>query len=171
MGKELNVRQEQFAQLVANGLSATQAYIQAGYKVSEKVAGTNGSRLLENAGVMARIKGLREKAAAKSEFKREHLAAQLIAGITTPVSQVDENSPLAQEMTRTVVTIGTGKNQRVEVRTKVKMVSKDASARLLCDMFGWKEPEQVVVETGPKTLDAIEARARAVVSALDKSKR
>jgi phage terminase small subunit len=73
--KPLNVRQERFCEFVASGTSATQAYIQAGYKVTVKVAGTAGPRMMENVGVKARIAELRapqtKKALLSKDRKRE----------------------------------------------------------------------------------------------------
>lgn len=167
--RPLNIRQQRFCELVVSGMSATQAYIAAGYNVDAKSAGTAGPRLLENVAVKAQVAAMRAKDARKSEFTRENLAAQLIAAYITPVGAVDENSPLAEEVIRTTVVTGTGKNKRTETRVRVKMMGKLQSGRLLCDMYGWKEPEQLVVETGPKTLDAIKERAQSVVSALDRT--
>lgn len=77
MKRPLNIRQERFCELVASGNSATQAYIEAGYKVSEKVAGTNGPRMLQNAGIKARISNLRapqtKKTLSSRDEKRELL--------------------------------------------------------------------------------------------------
>jgi hypothetical protein len=47
-------------------------------------------------------------------------------------------------------------------------MGKTDAARLLCDMMGWKEPEQHVVETGPKTLEAVRERAKAMGSPLSR---
>ena len=158
--KPLNSRQEKFAQLVASDVPATPAYIEAGYKVSTKVAGTNGPRMLVFAGVAARIKELRARESEKSEYKRADMVRFLVAILQTPVGDIDANSPLAQEITTD--TIG-----EATIRKRVKMMGKIEAARLLVDIMGWKEPEQVVVETGPKTLDAVKERAERVASALD----
>ena len=48
MDKPLNIRQQRFAEFVVSGMTATQAYIRAGYKTTEKEAGANSARLIEN---------------------------------------------------------------------------------------------------------------------------
>lgn len=58
-----NIRHERFAQGIAKGLPATQAYIQAGYKARGKSAGNAASRLLENVGVKSRLAELARKLA------------------------------------------------------------------------------------------------------------
>lgn len=58
-----NIRHERFAQGIAKGLPATQAYIQAGYKARGKSAGNAASRLLENVGVKSRLAELAKKLA------------------------------------------------------------------------------------------------------------
>lgn len=179
--KKLNVRQEKFAQLVASGVPATPAYIQAGYKVGQKVAEANGPRLLGNAAVRARVDELTAKTAAKVEFRRENLVAWLVSAIETPSGNLTADSPLAQEVT--VESIAGGARGRLKrgkadkgnetagpdiTRTKIKGVGKMDAARLLSEIMGWKKPEEIVVETGPKTLASIEGRAAAVVSALNR---
>lgn len=156
----LNSRQEAFAQLVASGMPATPAYIEAGYKVSTKVAGTNGPRMLDFAGVAARIKELRAKASENSEYKRADLVKLLVSVLQTPVGNVDEKHVLAQDVTSD--TIG-----EATIRKRVKMMGKIEAARLLVDMMGWKAPEHHVVETGPKTLAGVKERAERVASVLN----
>jgi len=54
--RALTPKQQRFCREYLIDMNATQAYIRAGYKVSEKVAGTAGPRLMENVGVAAAIK-------------------------------------------------------------------------------------------------------------------
>lgn len=54
-GRALNDRQERFAVEYARSLNATQAYLDAGYKVSRSVAGTEGRKLLQKPAIQARI--------------------------------------------------------------------------------------------------------------------
>jgi phage terminase small subunit len=63
-----HTKHEQFAQSVAKGISATGAYISAGY--SKAGAAASASRLMTNANVSARIKELKT-ATAKSVVKIE----------------------------------------------------------------------------------------------------
>ena len=156
----MNIRQERFAELVAGGMAGGPAYIEAGYKVPPPLAKANACRLLTNANVTARIEELRAIASEKSEFKRADLVRFLVSVLQTPVSDIDANSPLAQEITTD--TIG-----EATIRNRVKMMGKIEAARLLVDIMGWREPEQVVVETGPKALAGIKERAERVASALN----
>lgn len=54
-----NPRHEQFAQLVAKGMPATKAYIQAGYGATGNGAEVNASKLLRSAKVADRLSELR----------------------------------------------------------------------------------------------------------------
>jgi hypothetical protein len=137
---------------------------------------------VENGGVSQRIKELCKKTEEKSEFRRDDLVRLLASALQTPVGEIDETSPLAQEMTEDLVGGGRrGQLRRgdapsgneevspVVIRRRVKSIGKIEAARLLAEIMGWKSPEQLVVETGPKTLDAISERAASVASALDRN--
>lgn len=56
-----NARHEKFAQLVANGSSASKAYAEAGYSNSGQSANKNAPRLMANEGIKARIDELSAK--------------------------------------------------------------------------------------------------------------
>jgi hypothetical protein len=95
-------------------MTATQAYIKAGYKVSEKVAGVNGCKLLENAKVKALVAKLRAPDTAKAvltkDEKREILAELIRKKKLTPsdiVRCMAEDSKLA----------GHYEAERIEVET------------------------------------------------------
>ena len=60
--KGLSARQEKFARTFVSGLSATAAYIKAGY--SKNGAAQSAERLLRNAEIRARVEGLRGEVAA-----------------------------------------------------------------------------------------------------------
>jgi phage terminase small subunit len=68
-----NPRHEQFAQALAKGKSATEAYALAGYKAHQPSA----SRLLSNAMVAARVEELQGRVAKKVDVTLESLAAEL----------------------------------------------------------------------------------------------
>lgn len=68
-----NPRHEAFAQALAKGKSATEAYAQAGYKPHQPSA----SRLLSNAMVAARVEELQGRVARKVEVTVESLACEL----------------------------------------------------------------------------------------------
>lgn len=64
MTDRLTAQQERFCQLLAEGLSQTDAYIGANYNPgSRKSAGNMASRLLEDVRISARVEELRKKAA------------------------------------------------------------------------------------------------------------
>jgi hypothetical protein len=114
MNRPLNIRQQRFAEFVVSGMSATQAYLRAAYKVSEKVAGNSGSRMMENDGVKAFIAKLRAPDTAKAvltkDEKREILAELIRKKKLTPsdiVRCMAEDSKLA----------GHYEAERIEVET------------------------------------------------------
>lgn len=82
-------------------MTATQAYIRAGYKVSEKVAGVNGCKLLENAKVKALVAKLRAPDTAKAvltkDEKRDMIAKRARGKVTVSdlVKLLAEDSKLA----------------------------------------------------------------------------
>jgi hypothetical protein len=65
-------RQELFCQKYTQGMSASEAYRQAGY--AQKNADTNSAMLMVKNGIVARIAYLRAKEAKKEEITRESLA-------------------------------------------------------------------------------------------------
>lgn len=88
-------RHEQFCIGVANGMTTEQAYISAGY--SENGAAQSACRLLRNAQIRSRIRGLRkamaEQAIAKSGLTREYVIRRLM----TIVEQCMQERPLRDE--------------------------------------------------------------------------
>jgi phage terminase small subunit len=74
---KLNPRQIAFCIAYAKHGNATKAYLDAGYKVSEKVAGTNGPRLLENAGISEHIRKLQKPALKRAEVSIDRITQEL----------------------------------------------------------------------------------------------
>jgi phage terminase small subunit len=68
-----NARHEAFAQHLAKGLSASEAYIKAGYADSRSAA----SRLLTNVNIKARLAELQSRAAERTIVTVEDIAKQL----------------------------------------------------------------------------------------------
>lgn len=162
--KPLNPRQELFAEFVASGMSATSAYIKAGYNVTQKAAETAGPRLLGNVAVGKHIADLRKKASEKTEFTRYDMVQWLVSALKTPIGEIDENHFLAQEFTTEEMIL---KNQGGRIiKRRVKTVGKIECARLLCDIVGWKEPEKREINIGATSLDSVRERAKQIVSAL-----
>lgn len=164
-----NAKHEKFAQLVAvKEANPTTCYKACGYKAEGHSAEAAASRLMRNDEVATRIAFLRKKTADSFDIKRSDLAKHLWMAIVTPASHIDKDSPLSQEYTEEFIAGGTrGKLKRgnapsgnettgdLILRRRVKGMGKVESARLLCEMLGWKEPDRVEIEAGPITLDTI----------------
>lgn len=71
----LNDRQRKFAEGVASGLAAVEAYKQAGY--SPRTAESNASRLMENEGVKTYLEELRKENREMSKASREQVQDRL----------------------------------------------------------------------------------------------
>lgn len=69
--------QERFWREYLVDKNATKAYLRAGYKVSEKVAGTNGPRLLENAVISAKINKALERSFKKLEINNDAVLQEI----------------------------------------------------------------------------------------------
>lgn len=79
-----NPRHERFAQLVAGGMAAQRAYVEAGY--SARSAESHATRLVGNGGVKARIAALQSETARAAAVGREEVVARLIRiGMGEPV--------------------------------------------------------------------------------------
>jgi phage terminase small subunit len=74
---KLTDKQEAFIREYMIDLNATQAYLRAGYKVKESTARANGSRLLTNANVLARIQELQAERAKKLELDADWVLRRL----------------------------------------------------------------------------------------------
>ncbi len=88
----------------------------------------------------------------------------LVDALKTPVGEIDQNHPLAQELTTDEVFVEK-KGSKV-IKRRIKTVGKNECARLLCDMMGWKAPEKREIDLGTKTLDAVREKALSIVSPL-----
>jgi phage terminase small subunit len=102
MDKPLNIRQQRFAEFVVSGMTATQAYIKAGYKTRGNSAEVCSSQLLRNPKVEAYVAKLRAPDTARAvltkDEKREILADLIRKRKITPsdiVRCMAEDSRLA----------------------------------------------------------------------------
>lgn len=75
--RPLNPRQIAFCQAYAQHGNATKAYLEAGYKVTEKVAQVQASKMLLNPMVQAEIKKLAAPAQKKAEVTIERITEEL----------------------------------------------------------------------------------------------
>ena len=97
-----NVRHERFAQEVAQGKSAGEAYRLAGYRAANHSAETAGPRLLKNVQIQQRIVQLQQKVARKAEITLESLlreAAEIQTAATNAKQYAAANSALKQGRT------------------------------------------------------------------------
>ena len=69
----LTPKQQRFVDEYIVDLNATQAYLRAGYKVSETVASVNASRLLANARVQAAIESRKQERARRTEVTQDYV--------------------------------------------------------------------------------------------------
>jgi len=69
--KKLTPKQEMFVKEYLVDLNATQAYLRAGYKVSENVAAVNGKRMLSNAKIDAAVQEAIKKRSDRTEIKAD----------------------------------------------------------------------------------------------------
>lgn len=129
-------QQERFCQLMADGrYSQRSCYAQAYGCENDGTARTNGSRLLTNANISARIAWLRAESLKNWKCEKEEVMRALHHIVVTPVGYVDEESPLAQEVTRDLIEKGDDAPDVLKV--KVKMPGKVEAAKLLAQMQGW----------------------------------
>jgi len=131
----LSTRERAFADLVLEGIPAVRAYQQAGYKANDLTAKKCAYLMLRRPHVITYLREERRAMAELSRMEKWELIQFLTNAITTPVGQVDENSPLAQEYT-------TDEIGKEKIRTRVKMIGKLDSAKLLASMLGWSAPEK-----------------------------
>lgn len=153
-------QQERFCQLMADGrYSQRSCYAQAYGCENDGTARTNGSRLLTNANIRARIDWLKAESLKNWKCEKEEVMRFLHQVITTPVGYVDEESPLAQEVQREEMQMGGARGQLkrgqaesgneeesppvVVMKIKIKTPGKVEAAKLLAQMQGWEKPKEM----------------------------
>jgi len=138
-----NQKHERFAQLVATGMSATEAYRRV-YKTTVKVAGSAGGRLLKNVGIQQRLTELQQKAAEGAVMTLQEMLEFLARVRRTPIGEVDERSDLCQSAEYT------------EDGRKFKMPDKLRAVELSAKLQGlFKEKVEVSVDGLGELLKAI----------------
>lgn len=144
----LTPRQQRFVELYhATGLGA-QSYIEAYGATSKGYAAQNAYRILRIPAVKEELEKLRGESLALANITREEIVDYLIAAITTPVAEIDETSPLAQEVKRASSPNG---SETIEV----KAVSKIAALRELARITGIIKPEEVRVSASDDVVNAL----------------
>jgi len=156
-----NPRHEAFAQAIARGTEVTEAYGKVYPKASRSSANSAGPRLL---GVVrarvSELQSLAEEATLLTIVEKRKFCA---AALRTPVSEIDETSPLCLGVKRT--------GSSVEYKT----VDKLKALQLDNELAGYGKPEKQGVGTGgvatvdvvlsAERLAAIQARRQAAIAA------
>ena len=137
----INPKQAIFARLVASGETAVSAYALAYPKAKKTSVRAAAARLAHHPGVRAEIARLQEAAGKEAVLSIAEKRAWCAKVLKTPVGQVDENSPLAQE-----VSYVEGKNGATK---KVKMVNKIAALELDNKLAGHDYKDQPLGKDNP----------------------
>ncbi len=125
-----------FAALIAGGtMNQTHAYMECFPDSTYEAARANAVRLIAQDSVIKEIKRLQDLADEGNVLSIREKREFLAAAVRTPLAQIDENHPLATEMTETQNQWGTN--------TKFKAFSKEKAIELDNKMAGHYEPEQV----------------------------
>lgn len=128
-------RHEAFAQEMAKGtVTAFHAYKKV-YECSDDCARAASYRLLDNVGIMKRVAELQLVGAVLASVHFGELIAFHALVIRTPIKEIDENHPLAQEVRRKRLIEGSGDEAEVYEVEQIKMVSKMDSARELAKLL------------------------------------
>lgn len=102
-----NPKHEQFAVLVAGGMTATEAYVRAGY--SRKTAQKNAARFTANEGIKARVAELHSMVVAKAIDLTAINEAYVLAGIAEMTERCMQHRPVLQDGKPVMVDVGDGK--------------------------------------------------------------
>lgn len=141
---------EDFSEGIAlEGLSYTQAYLKY-VKDRDNCNDDNifkhASRVGREGKVKARIAYLRkqlgESITERIGITADYLARHHMAIIETPIGEIDENHPLAQEWHREQA----GSDEGPIIKTRVKMPAKDSSLKALADLIGANAPVKSQIE-------------------------
>lgn len=150
MAGELPAHYEAFAQSVAEGNTAADAYkaTVASEWATHETAMAKGSALLARGEIRARVQALRltfkQVLEDRLGYTKATHAKILVDQIRTPVAEVNEFSPLAHEVT-----------YDADGSKKVKMANKLDAMKHLAEVAGYKEPEKIAVGFG--TTDEVRA--------------
>ncbi len=141
-------RHEIFAQEVAKGKrSAKAVYLDLYPDSSPESAETDGPRLLRSAQVRARVDFLQGKGVEAAAIEVSEVLNYLMDAVRTPIGEIDENSPLSEEVTITDTRLGR--------RVKVKSISKKGAIELLGKFNGWFKPTEMNLNAGYVVPDEI----------------
>lgn len=131
-----NPKWEKFAQAIANGSTGVQAYRdEVAVDCTTKTAIEQASRMLADRNVSARVEELQKLAETTLEkrlgWNKEKALSYLVEILETPISEVNADHRLAQELKDT------------EDGRQIKIPSKADAMKQIATMCGWNEPEKV----------------------------
>lgn len=151
----LSFRERKFAEAFTGGMPAGRAYEKAGYQARGNSAESLASKMLRKDKLKAFVLAERRRMAEADQFQKWQLIEFLTRAITTPVGRVDEDSDLAQEVTRDEV-------GEMVARTRVKSVGKLEAAKQLATLLNWNAPEKISLDASEQLaglLQKIRARS------------
>ena len=96
MGPLKNSRYEKFAQMVASGLTGSEAYRQVAGATAGKNADVLAARWMDSPGVRERVNELKEANSRKATLSRKQTIEFLCNVINSSAAKVDADSPLVQ---------------------------------------------------------------------------
>ena len=141
--RPLNDRMRRFCELLVQGHPAGRAYELAGYTARGDDADCCAVKLQGKAKVATYLQTLRDAASKDAAFGRDDLIGFLVQIIKTPVSEVGQDSRLAQK----VKVDDTGMS--------IEMPGKMLAAKQLAEIMGWNKPAEVKVDISEKLSDII----------------
>lgn len=155
----LNDRQRKFCENLALGMTQTDAYIKAGYKVKNlKSAEASASALLSNPKISGYLDTLRKKSEERTIWDRTRLIKYLCDVLEIDASDVintetgalatDEQGRLKVGRMITQFKVQERVNQSGDVwgvDKDAKFFSKEKAAEMLSKLMGWNEPEKAEV--------------------------
>ena len=166
----LNDRQRKFAENLATGMSQTEAYKRAGYRVkNDKVAESKASRLVSNGKVSTYLDELRAKSQDEAIWSRNRLIKYLCSVLDLDPSKLinEDTGALVSfsEMEQANLITGFKVQEKVNengdvwgVDKDIKLYSKEKAVDQLTKLMGWNEPEKLEVDAGPSLLEWIRER-------------
>jgi hypothetical protein len=126
-----NVRHEKFAQGVANGLTVSEAYRQAGF--SPRGAGQSGEKLLKKTEIRKRVEEIKAESSQECKLSKRQLLDFLVDVIATPAGHVQKDNPLCQSFKDT------------QDCSEIKLPDKLRAAETLAKLCGWNEPDKLAI--------------------------
>ena len=146
MGPLKNSRYEKFAQMVASGLTGSEAYRQVAGATAGKNADVLASRWMESPGVRQHLNELKEANSRKATLTREQIIEFLCKAVTASAANVEADSSLVQS-----AEFADGKP------VKLKIPDKIAAVKELVRICGWAQPARVELSTRDTLAEFIES--------------